>query len=181
MADDDVRSYADERRRILVELERERNQLVRNIETCRIRDIERPFIDRWSLKDIVAHIASWEAEVVTAFRDLRDGQHPAIFDFDRSRIDAWNQDHVERMREVNFFGVMERLHGNRHRLSDEIAHVDDESIGAPSAPHNQLLRMLIEHDREHWREIAVRLAGMPGVRHDAPTPPPIPSQSRRAG
>ena len=39
---------------------------MRNIETCRIRDIERPFIGEWSLKDIVGHVASWEAEAVSA-------------------------------------------------------------------------------------------------------------------
>jgi hypothetical protein len=177
MAEEDVRSFADERRRILVELERERNQLVRNIETCRIRDIDRPFIGEWSLKDIVAHVASWEAEVVTAFRELREGKRPALYDFDRNNLDSWNQDHVERMREVNFFGVMERLHGNRHRLMAEVEHVDDEELGAPGTQHHRLLRTLIEHDREHWREIAARLAGMAGVRRDAPTPPPIRPQA----
>lgn len=172
MAEDDVRTYADERRRVLVELARERNQLIRNIETCRIRDIDRPFIGNWSLKDIVAHVASWEAETVTAFRQLRDGQRPTIFDLDPARRDAWNQDHVERMREVNFFGVLERLNGNRHRLMDEISSLDDESVGAEGTNHNRLLRDLIEHDRAHWREIAARLAGMAGVRKDAPSPPP---------
>ena len=63
---DDMIGNADERRRLLGELELERNQLMRNIETCRIRDIDRPFIGSWSLKDIVGHIASWEAEKVTA-------------------------------------------------------------------------------------------------------------------
>ena len=70
--DDDARALADERRRLLHELEVERNQLIRNIETCRIRDIDRPFIGDWSLRDIVGHVSSWEAEVVTAFRDIRE-------------------------------------------------------------------------------------------------------------
>ena len=176
MAEEDVRSYADERRRILVELERERKQFVRNVEACRIRDIDRTFIGEWSLKDIIAHVASWEAEVVTAFRELREGKRPGIFDFDRSSLDEWNQDHVERMSEVNFYGVMERLHGNRHRLLGELAHVDDESVGAEGAPHNRLLRSVIDHDRDHWRQIAAKLAGMAGVRRDAPAPPPIQPQ-----
>jgi hypothetical protein len=56
MADDNARTYADERRRLLAELALERKQLIRNIETCRIRDIDRPFIGEWSLKDIVGHV-----------------------------------------------------------------------------------------------------------------------------
>ena len=54
--DDDARALVDERRRLLHELEVERNQLIRNIETCRIRDIDRPFIGDWSLRDIVGHV-----------------------------------------------------------------------------------------------------------------------------
>ena len=81
--DDNEKSGAEERRRILRELELERKQLIRNIETCRIRDIEKPFVGEWSLKDIVGHVASWEAEVVTAFRELHDGKRPAVIDFQR--------------------------------------------------------------------------------------------------
>ena len=76
MADDDARNYGDERRRLLGELELERNQLIRNIETCRIRDIDRPFIGDWSLKDIVGHVVSWEAEYMGALRDIRSGNRP---------------------------------------------------------------------------------------------------------
>ena len=73
MSDDDVRVRADERRRMLGELELERNQLYRNIETCRIRDIDGPFIGDWSLKDIVGPVVAWEAEFTSALKDLREG------------------------------------------------------------------------------------------------------------
>ena len=73
-------------------LDLEFHQVIRNVETCRIRDIERPFIGDWSLKDIVGHLASWEAEVVTlAARDLRDGRRPKILDFDQDELDAVEQ------------------------------------------------------------------------------------------
>ena len=38
---ENTQNAAEERRRLLHELEVERNQLIRNIETCRIRDIDR--------------------------------------------------------------------------------------------------------------------------------------------
>src|SRR6185436_9850224 len=101
VSDDDVRVRADERRRMLNELELERNQLIRNIETCRIRDIERPFIGAWSLKDIVGHVASWEAEFVLALREIRAGKHSPLREFDESQRDHWNQDHVERKRDLD--------------------------------------------------------------------------------
>jgi hypothetical protein len=168
MTDDDVRGFADERRRLLVELDRERNQFIRNVETCRIRDIERPFLGDWTLKDIVAHVASWDAAVVSAFRGLREGKHPTILDMDEGEVDDWNADHVERSRNLNFWSVLEQLHGGRERLMEEIALLDDEETGAEGTIHHRLLRAVIDHDRIHWHEIAAKLAGMAGARADTP-------------
>lgn len=164
MSDDDVRSRADERRRLMAELELERNQLIRNIETCRIRDIDRPFIGAWNLKDIVGHLASWEAEVVTALREIRAGKRPALFDFDRANLDQWNQDHVERKHGLNFWNVFEQLRDGRHRFLEELAEISDDDLSIEGTPQNRLVRRTIDHDREHWHEIAARLAGMAGAR-----------------
>ena len=172
MADDDSRSHADELRRLLGELELERKQLIRNIETCRIRDIERPFIAEWSLKDIVGHIASWEAEVVSALRDLREGARPAVLDFDPTTLNRWNQDHAERKRELNFWSVLEQLRGGRQRLLEEVALLDDDVLTEESSPERSLVHSMIDHDREHWHEIAAVLAGMPGARHTGPASVP---------
>lgn len=164
MTDDNARSFADERRRLLAELELERKQLIRNIETCRIRDIERPFIDEWSLKDIVGHVASWEAEVVSAFREIRNGDRPRVLDFDRENINHWNQDHVERKRDLNFWSVYEQLKGGRQRLLEELEVVPDEELADDSSIQVRLLQSTIDHDREHWHPIAAKLAGMAGAR-----------------
>ncbi len=167
MAEDDTRSFADDRRRLLGELELERNQLLRNIETCRIRDIERPMIGDWSLKDIIGHVASWEAEVVSALRDVREGRRPALLDFDEERTDAWNRDHAERKRSLTFWSVLEQLKAGRERLLAVVAEFEDAAIGEEGRVPNQLLRVVVQHDREHWRVIAAYLAGMPGVRETA--------------
>ncbi len=164
MAEEDTRSFADERRRLLGELDLERKQLLRNIETCRIRDIERPMIDEWSLKDIIGHVATWEAEIISALRDVQEGRRPAILDFDESTTDAWNQDHAERKRSLTFWSVLEQLKAGRERLLAIAEGFDDAAIGEEGRVPNQLLRVAINHDREHWRIIAAYLAGMPGVR-----------------
>ncbi len=164
MAEDDTRSYVDDRRRLLGELELERNQLLRNIETCRIRDIDRPMIDEWSLKDIIGHVASWEAEVVSALLDIQEGRRAAILDFDEERTDAWNQDHVERKRSLTFWSVLEQLKAGRERLLATVAEFDDAAIGEEGRVPNQLLQVVANHDKEHWHIIAAYLAGMPGVR-----------------
>jgi len=172
MTDDDVRTRADERRRLLHALEVERNQLTRNVETCRIRDIERPFIGDWSLKDIVGHIASWEAELVSALRELREGRRPALLDFDTGKIDEWNQDHIERKRALDFWSMTEQLRSGRVRLLEEIALVGDDDLTTEGSVHFRLVHSAIDHDREHWHAIAARLAGMEGARHTGPVSVP---------
>ncbi len=168
MADSDVRVLSDERRRLMNELELERNQLIRNIETCRIRDIEKPFIDQWSLKDIVGHVASREAELVTAVREIRAGETPALNEFDHSHRDQWNQDHVERKRDLNFWSVLEQLKGGRARFLEEISHYSDEDLLADDSVALRFVRVAIEHDREHWHRMAAVLAGMENVRRSRP-------------
>ncbi len=168
MTDDDVRGRADERRRLMNELELERHQLIRNIETCRIRDIERPFIGDWSLKDIVGHVASWEAEVVTAVREFRHGARPALFDFDPANQDTWNNDHVERKRDLNFWSILEQLKGGRQRLHEELASVYDNDLTAEGSAYERMVRAITDHDREHWHQMAAVLAGMAGARHTGP-------------
>ena len=168
MADENERSGSDERRRLLGGLELERNQLIRNIETCRIRDIERPFVGEWSLKDIVGHVASWEAEVVTALRELRDGQRPAILDFHNDQLNRWNEDHVERKRSLDFWSLMEQLRGGRARLLEDLTTVTNRELTMEGSVHLNLVHSLIDHDRSHWHEIAARLAGMAGARPTGP-------------
>ncbi len=169
--DDDTRTLADDRRRLLGELELERNQLIRNIETCRIRDIDRPFVGDWSLKDIVGHVASWEAEVVSALREIRSGGTPALMHFDQSTIHTWNADHAERKRDLNFWSVLEQLRGGRTRLMEEIEQISDDDL-ADGSPQRRLVHGAVDHDREHWHAIAARLAGMDGARHTGPVSVP---------
>jgi hypothetical protein len=154
---------------LLNEPELERNQLIRNIETCRIRDIDRPFIGEWSLKDIVGHVASWEAEYVTALREIRAGKPSPLITFDESQRDHWNQDHVERKRALDFWSVLEQLRSGRARLLDELGRFSDEELTADDGEVVPVLRIAIDHDREHWHQIAAILAGMAGARKTSAT------------
>lgn len=168
MTDDTLGSPADERRRLMSRLDVEFNQVLRNIEACRIRNIERPLIGEWSLKDIVGHLASWEAEVVTSLRELREGQRPKLLDFDPAELDEWNRDHVERKRDLDFWSVLEQFKGGHNRLVEELDLATDEDIATEHSVHNRLLLSVIDHERQHWHEIAAHLAGIEGVRRTGP-------------
>ena len=168
MSDDDVRARADERRRLLNELELERNQLVRNIETCRIRDIDRPFIGDWTLKDIVGHVVSWEAEYTAAVGDVRSGAKPRTDAITREREDAWNADHVAAKAPVPFWELLRELEDGRAAFLAALSEVSDEDLTSDTSESGTLVREVLSHDRRHWHEIAAKLAGMAGVRGVSP-------------
>ncbi|MBN9493018.1 maleylpyruvate isomerase N-terminal domain-containing protein [bacterium] len=178
MSEDDPRSLSEERRFLVGRLNLEFNQLVRNIETCRIRDIDRPFIGEWSLKDIVGHVATWEAEVLKALRELREGQRPELLDFDEAKINEWNEDRRQRKAELGFQSVYEQLKGGHQRLVDEIDLASDEDIATEGSVYNVLVQSTIDHTVEHWHEIAAKLAGMEGVRPTGPVSVPEETASR---
>jgi len=161
MTDDDVRSRADERRRLLNELELERKQLIRNIETCRIRDIDRPFIGARSLREIVAHCSAWEGAVADAVSDLRRGR-PHATDGLIGSIECWVDGPPGSS--APFWQAIEELSSGRARLHTELAGLSDEDLMADGSVFLRLLTRLVAHDREHWHEIAAVLAGMAGTR-----------------
>lgn len=179
MSDDDIRGRGDDRRRILAELELERNQLLRNVEYCRIRDIDHPFIGEWSVKDIVGHVATWEAEVITALGDVKAGRRPRILDFDEKRLDEWNADHRARKHTLDFFSLVRQLRAERERLLTTIDTFSDEEVTAEGSLVATLLESHIAHDRDHWHEIAAKLAGAPGVRHPRGTVISLPEEIAR--
>jgi hypothetical protein len=55
---------------------------------------------RWSVKDVLAHIAAWEAEGSDVIARLRAGQD--VPNFDRGLIDGFNAAAVEERRERTF-------------------------------------------------------------------------------
>lgn len=103
-----------------------------------------------------------------AFRDLQEGRRPALLDFPEEQLYCWNWDYVERKRDLSFWSLIEQLRGGRERLLAVIAAVSDEALTETGSTYLTLVRSVIDHDREHWHEIAARLAGMAGVRATGP-------------
>ena len=159
-----MRVRADERRRLLNELELERNQLVRNIETCRIRDIDRPFIGDWTLKDIVGHVISWETECAAALGDVRAGGRPRTDAITKEREDSWNAEHVAAKAATPFWDLLTELQASRAEFLRALGEFSDEELADESSDAARLAREVLSHDRRHWHEIAAKLAGMAGVR-----------------
>jgi uncharacterized damage-inducible protein DinB len=172
VSDDDVRVRSDERRRLLGELELERNQLLRNIETCRIRDIDRPFIGDWSLKDIVAHVVACESEWIESLADVRAGQRPRTDAVTAENEDEANAAQLVAKAGTPFWELLKELESGRAAVLEALGSFSDEEVTDEASDCARVVREVISHDRRHWHEIAAKLAGMAGVRAVSPDPNP---------
>ena len=164
MAENDTRTYADERRRLIGQLEKDRAQLLRNIETCRIRDIESPIVGEWSLKDIVGHISYWETTISTNLIDLREGRDGSLqkFAISESELQLLNEKNISKRRSDLFWRLLDELNEGRINLMSEVSLLTDNDLGEDGTKERDLVSVVFMHDREHWRLIAAYLAGLGG-------------------
>lgn len=156
----------------MAEFELERNQLVRNVETCRLRDIVSPFIGQWTVLDIVSHVADSDARAAAALRAFREdgvGQAPA-FDCDASPSGT--------PQDVSMIWPgLERLRAERQALLAEAGALSDEELTAEGAFPFELMAACKDHDKLHWHDIAAKLAGMAGARRNGPPNEPSTTDS----
>jgi len=122
----------------------------------------------WSVKDVLAHLVSWEAELVTVLSQLEQHKRrvPRIVDIDD--IDEWNaeQYHINAPRPLeavleDFYGVHRQLIAAIERLDDNLLDNNRLFPWMEGEPLSYLIaENAIWHEEEHaediraWRETA---------------------------
>jgi hypothetical protein len=118
----------------------------------------------WSVKDVLAHLVSWEAELVTALAQLEQHRVPHIVEIDD--IDEWNDEqyHVNAPRPLD--GVLQDFYGVHRHLVQTVESLDDRVLDNnrlfPWMEGEPLSYLIAEnaawHEEEHaediraWRE-----------------------------
>ncbi len=120
----------------------------------------------WSVKDVLAHLVSWEAELVTALTRLPQnaGRPPQIVEIED--IDEWNAEQYGSNAPRALGAVLEDFHGVHKHLLEAIAALDnrtlDDNRRFPWMEGEPLSYLILEnavwHEEEHaadiraWRE-----------------------------
>ena len=118
----------------------------------------------WSIKDTLAHITAWEAELVTALNQAQNGQAPSMMSIED--IDEWNEEqyHVSAGRPLE--AILSDLEGVFKMVLSMVEDYDERDLtDGRRYPwmEGEPLAYLIEenaylHEREHaedilaWRE-----------------------------
>lgn len=115
------------KREILHELEEARADLLASIEGLSPDAMRRPgAVGIWSVKDTLAHVAAWEAELVTALNQVENGQVPGIVDIED--IDAWNEEQYRLNVRRSLDAIRDDLTGVYRMLLRMLGDMDEKTL-----------------------------------------------------
>jgi len=101
----------------------------------------------WGPREILAHIAAWEAEALHRIPLLEAGASSKTYD-----ADAFNAEAVSRLGNQSFEQVLESFHQTHHRLLNYLASLDDTAFASDGAAY-EWVTALIRHSLEHVQEL----------------------------
>lgn len=113
---------------------------------------------RWSVKDVLAHIAAWEEEALRRFALIARGRGDRIlfYDADPRAVERFNARAVAATRSVTLGGVLRRLTRVRHRLIERLRKLPAASLRDPAHRYPVtawLPEFAWTHERQHLRRM----------------------------
>jgi hypothetical protein len=111
-------------------------------------DWTRPGVNQeWTTKDLVAHIAVWQASATDRIESFRmTGTLPPL----QADVDTINKDQYERCRDLTLKEVRAMSGASRHRFREEIALL-------PPDPDERVAKLIYGDGREHYDEHIAQL------------------------
>jgi uncharacterized damage-inducible protein DinB len=145
---------------VLNELSSAREALMAAIEGLTPEQMRMPGVTGiWSVKDVLAHIAAWESELVTALNQAQNRRVPPIIDIED--IDEWNEEvyHLSARRPLE--AVLSDLAGVHKMLLKMVGDYNERALTDNRRypwMEGEPLWYLVEenaylHEREHAEEI----------------------------
>jgi hypothetical protein len=112
----------------------------------------------WSIKDILAHISSWEEETLKHLPSILQGTRPARYSALYGGIDAYNALMTEKKRDLSLSEVMRQLDETHLRLIEYVKSAPDEQLVSDTRFRRRLRLDTYSHYPIHaqaireWRE-----------------------------
>ncbi len=86
-------------------------------------------VGHWSVKDVLAHITAWEAELVTALWYNTIGRRPRLADI--RNVDAWNERRYKENKDRPLERILNDFHGVHEQLLQRVEALSDEELDDP--------------------------------------------------
>lgn len=119
-------------------------------------------VGEWSIKDILAHLSRWEAEMVKLLWQARQGVRPTTMHFDQVDVDETNRIWYNEARTRSLEHVLEDFHAVRNQTLLRVEAFSDKELTDPKKYPWLDSRALWEwvvgdssdHESEHAEQIA---------------------------
>jgi hypothetical protein len=115
--------------------------------------MRRPWCGVWGVREILAHIAGWQREMIPVLERVARGEKPIADGVSYEDVDAWNARHVGARRGLTVEGVRAELEAS-HREFLAAARAVPEARFAPDKTATRVVDLNGPH---HYREHAAQI------------------------
>lgn len=107
----------------------------------------------WSVKDILAHVTTWEQEALTHLPTIIEGGRPPRYSVKYGGIDAFNAQMTEQKRGLSLLDVLRHLEETHKRLIETIQSTPEEQFTHETRFRRRLRLDTYSHYPKHARAI----------------------------
>jgi uncharacterized protein (TIGR03083 family) len=115
---------------VLEKIRQERERLEAAIAGMSEAEMAEPgVVGNWSVKDLLAHVTAWEAELVTALWYNTLGRRPSLGSI--GDVDAWNAERYEENKDRPLDRILSDFHGVYEQLLQRVEKLSDDELNDP--------------------------------------------------
>ena len=107
----------------------------------------------WSVKDILAHVTTWEQEALKVLPIILEGGRPPRYSVIYGGIDAFNAQMAEQNRSLSLSEVLKGLDETHRRLIETVQNAPEEQFTRETRFRRRLRLDTYSHYPEHTRMI----------------------------
>jgi hypothetical protein len=107
----------------------------------------------WSVKDILAHVTTWEEEALKYLPVILHGDRPPLYSSMYGGIDAFNAQMAEQKRGLDLDDILRQMDETHRRLIEYVQSAPDEQITRETRFRRRLRLDSYSHYREHTKMI----------------------------
>lgn len=111
-------------------------------------------VEDWSVKDVLAHVTTWEEEALKYLPLIVEGRTPPRYSVQYGGIDAFNALRTEQKRSLTLPEVLAQMEDTHRRLVEYVRGVSEEHFTRETPFRHRLRFDTYRHYASHARAIA---------------------------
>ena len=130
------------------------------IEGLTDEQLTKPFMEDWSVREVLGHVAGWHDQMALGLERMAQGQRPTPEGVDWSDVQGFNMRFAQDVRGSRVTDVVQDLDGKVQRFVAALQGLPDDRYGEGKTGNRMAAAAGYEHFREHAAEIReARAAG----------------------